>query len=367
MTQPNQDLRFLVVNADGTKNSLYPLGDKFPVVETMTLTGIELGTLPTTIFHCRVAGGDLAPVVANSPEIGDWATLSSGSLVTRTSVVNGRPWICLRDPTRVAESTENRTYATFTFSGTQKFYFSYRLADDPTKIMVGANSVGAEVTQTASIFKPAWFGEDNNTPEIPDIVIGTWSGGGAFVSGNTNQPLKAVGGGQYYYPAIDGRPFKIGSSLLRGYYQSGQESSAGAKDAWVELSQSSHGGTSIAGALGDPYSVNSAGTGMVDFNYYELMLGKYFGNLTNGTNANIQALYADIYMSSSRTRVIAANNAVLASATESYDIPLLTLNNTTKVITYAPHTREAAMPYRHVIIDTNPLVAATIIQNVSYV
>lgn len=366
MTQPTQDLTHLVMNADGTWNSLFPLGDKFPIVETMTLTGVDLGTLPTTLFHCRVTGGDLAPVTTNSPEVGAWSTLSSGALVTRTSVVNGRPWICLRDPTRVAESTENRTYATFTVAGTQSFYFSYRLADDPAKIMVGANSVGAEVTQTASIFKPVWFGDDNNTAEIPDIVIGTWIGGGALVSGNTNQPTKAAGGGQFYYPSLDGRPFKIGSSLLRGYYQSGMESSSGAKDAWIELVQASYGGTSIAGALGNPYTPVSQGTGIVDFNYYEIMLGKYFGNLTNGTNANIQALYSDIYMSSSRTRVIAANNAILENATESYDIPILTLNNTTKIITYAPHAREAALPFRHVVIDNNPLTAANLIQNVSY-
>ena len=368
MPQPTQNLvGVLLVNADGTQNSLYPLGDKFPNVEQITAVGVDIGNAPTVLFHCRVTGGDLTPVLADSPEVGEWHTLTnSGGLVSRTSVVNGRPWMTLRDPSRDTETTENKTQASFLIPASQRFYISYRLADDPTKIMVGALSVGAPVTQTTSLSKFVWMTNDANTSEYADIVVGTWNGGGSYVDGNTNGPRKASNGNQYYYPSLGGKPFAVGSELCRGYYQSGQESSAGAKDAWIELFQSSIDGTSIAGELGNPYHINNAGTGLTKFDYDEVFWGAYFGQLGLANFANVQTLGADFVVSSSRSRIVAANNAVLASATLTYDLLPLTWNNTTKVITYALHDREQALPYRHLIIDSNPVTACTIVQNVSY-
>lgn len=319
------------------------------------ITGSGFGSPANVVFFDRVRGANLDIANKNMPEIGVWDTLQS----SRVSVVNGRPWMTARDPSLVASAAKNQTNATFVIPDSTEFYFSARIADDPTKIMIGADSIGAPVTQVASIFKPFWFSDDNNTDVIADVVIGSWNGGDdAQVVGNTNIPTKSAGGFFNY-----GKNYITGSPVFRSWYQSGRESSTGAKDATMQAIQSRSDGTVIQTAIGDPYA--PTGPAITDFNYRRMYWATYFGNLTNADYSNIQALAADFYCAvgaNCRARVVASNNSVLLNSTTWYDIPADNGEWSDTVITAHPHDREHALGYYHVITGSG-----TIMQNVSWV
>lgn len=173
MTQPNQDLRFLVVNEDGTKNSKFPTGNK-PVKRYIHLTGSGFGDAPTKAVYQDWR----YEIVGQRAVKGVWDSGLYGGLDDNDyplfGSLGGVVGICSRDNLNidfnitVADSTDYK----ITISGVQYSINSGVGATSTSIVTALKSAINADSECPAVAGGTTYLSLTRKNPEIPYSVYG---------------------------------------------------------------------------------------------------------------------------------------------------------------------------------------------------
>lgn len=205
----------------------YKSGEK----ELVFIAG-DFGPAPTVVYFddCDKPNGAL--VRTTSPIIGAYNTISANTKYVR---IGSKGFLAARDPSDLANAVANLKNvwidAGVNFS---EFFWSCRLWGDPSYKFIGATVAGGEPVQGQTLFKPWWFTTAGNGPEA-DQVIPNVDASGFGIKGNSNEVQRAPSGGYNGFPEDVGEFMNMASPTRFGFYQSGDESSPGALDAYIEM------------------------------------------------------------------------------------------------------------------------------------
>ena len=275
----------------------------------------NFGPAPTVVYFddCDKPNGAL--VRATSPIIGAYNTISTNTKYVR---IGSKGFLAARDPSDLANTVANLKNvwidAGVNFS---EFFWSCRLWGDPSYKFIGATVAGGEPVQGQTLFKPWWFTTAGNGPEA-DQVIPNVDASGFGIKGNSNEVQRAPSGGYNGFPKDVGEFMNMTSPTRFGFYQSGDESSSGAMDAYIEMERFDAIYAGTKNFLADPFY------GTATTNYYRDLLFMGQSNDPVSGWANVQLLTDYMYLAvgaNARARLVVSASATYIAAGENVVVP----------------------------------------------
>lgn len=338
-----------------------------------TITGSGFGSGPTVSLYDPMVGTHGNALTTASTGVGTYyaATNLHGSGMASTPrfwLENGRTWMTCRDMNNLSSTSKLGAGLSYLHgSNFSQFRIAWRWRVANGYYFPGSTTANARTGLSGSLWKSMWVsnpdaeGGNNDWVGVNDVVIATCIGSGVQNHGNAISPYSTSS------TTVDNRLDFSGSNSRAGvnqdnifsWYQSGDESSAGARDATIETIQFGNSWTRNVKNDCDPFNPKSAA---IPINGYKSILIN--GWMDNGTQtfANVLPLMADVYLATganARACIITSNATTLAASDPNLTHIAVPDSWSSTTITYTPESWMGA--YNHLI-----LADGTLLENVGF-